>query len=146
MPVKYYLRRPEGTHQIDGADDADARRRAGNVMAANPGEGELTKVYFRAFHGGIVQPTVQTTIEVYHAPEHECWRVHPGTESCHLGQTTASDRLWAHAHATEDRAMTAEAAGKSGVDLRRVAVNIGEVALMAANDGECFLVRSGVRV
>ena len=124
MAVKYYLHQGEPgtgrTVRIDATDDMDAHRRAANIMAHSVEYGELWKAYTQA-------PALVTTMAIY--PERK---------------TTA--RLWAHAHATEDRAITAEAAGKSGVDLRRVALNIGEVALMAANDGECYLVRSGVRV
>lgn len=123
MTIKYYLHQgPIGagrTVRIDATEDADARRRGANVMTHSGEEGELWK------HYSSPAGEVTTIIAVY--------------------QPTAAPRLWAHAHATEDRAIVAEAAGGDGRELRRVALNLGEVALMAVNDGECYLVRSGVR-
>ena len=42
--------------------------------------------------------------------------------------------LWAHAHAIEDQALRNEAGGQDAAELRRVAVNLGELAIVLESE------------
>ena len=51
-----------------------------------------------------------------------------------LGMTREEAILWAHAHAIEDQALRNEAGGQDAAELRRVAVNLGELAIVLESE------------